>query len=148
MKFEIIVDHTIKERLIKLFTPQIDDEVKRIEELLLSQKNMTGRIIGFMDDEAVILEERDIVRCYSENKKTFLRTMQQTYHTHLPLYALEERLPSTVFVRISRSELVNLDYVKRLDLSFQGTIAIELKNQDVCYLSRRQMSAFKKVLGL
>jgi DNA-binding LytR/AlgR family response regulator len=63
------------------------------------------------------------------------------------LYELEERLDNR-FVRISNSEIVNLKKVKSLDLSFVGTICMELSNGEVSYVSRRYVSKMKKILGL
>ena len=60
----------------------------------------------------------------------------------------EERLDNNLFVRISNSEIVNLKKVKSLDLSFAGTICMELSNGDVSYVSRRYVSKIKKILGL
>lgn len=74
--------------------------------------------------------------------------MNNTYTTRLRLYQLEDRLPKKQFIKISRSEIVNLDYVKSLDLSFSGTIALELKNGQVTYVSRRSLKNFKEALGL
>ena len=66
----------------------------------------------------------------------------------LRLYEAEERMDSSKFVRISNSEIVNLKKVKSLDLSFVGTICMELSNGTVSYVSRRYVSKIKKVLGL
>lgn len=69
------------------------------------------------------------------------------YQVRLRLYELEERLDNR-FVRISNSEIVNLKKVKSLDLSFVGTICMELSNGEVSYVSRRYVSRMKKILGL
>ena len=71
-----------------------------------------------------------------------------TYQIRLRLYEAEERLDNSKFVRISNSEIVNLKKVKSLDLSFVGTICMELSNGTVSYVSRRYVSKIKKVLGL
>lgn len=57
-------------------------------------------------------------------------------------------MDNSKFVRISNSEIVNLKKVKSLDLSFVGTICMELSNGTVSYVSRRYVSKIKKVLGL
>jgi DNA-binding LytR/AlgR family response regulator len=88
------------------------------------------------------------VRIYTEDGKVFARTENDLYLLRLRLYELEERLDSTIFVRISNSEIVNLKKVKSLDLSFVGTICMELSNGEVSYVSRRYVSKIKKLLGL
>ena len=81
-------------------------------------------------------------------RKFFAVTEDNEYTVRLRLYELEDRLKSSSFIRISQGELVNLDYIHRLDLSFQGTIEIEFKNKTKSYVSRRSIKNFKKALGL
>ena len=76
------------------------------------------------------------------------RTESGLYQIRLRLYELEERLDDSKFVRISNSEIVNLKKVKSLDLSFVGTICMELSNGEVSYVSRRYVSKIKKKVGL
>lgn len=64
------------------------------------------------------------------------------------MYELEESLPSGDFVRISQSEIVNIAAIKKLDLSFSGTISVQLKDGSRYYVSRRQLPAFKSKLGI
>ena len=54
----------------------------------------------------------------------------------------------SIFVRISNSEIVNLKKVRSIDLSFVGTICMEMTDGEVSYVSRRYVSKIKKILGL
>ena len=59
------------------------------------------------------------------------------YTVRIRLYEIEERLNPGQFVRISNSEIINLKKVKNFDLSFTGTICVELVNGMTTYVSRR-----------
>lgn len=146
MKFEIIIDKFINEKVLKLFTNEIDDEVKKIEMLI--QGSNINKIVGLDGDNVVILDHGEIYRIYSESKKIYIKTKEKEYISKLNLQEVEAQFKGNNFIQISRSEIINLDYVKRLDLSFKGTIAVEMKNGDISYLSRRRMTNFKKVLGI
>lgn len=61
---------------------------------------------------------------------------------------MEERLNSNYFIRISNSEIINLKKVKNFDLSFTGTICVELMNGTTTYVSRRYVSKMKTILGI
>ena len=105
-------------------------------------------ISGICEDKVTLLDQDAIVRIYAEDGKVFTRTDAGLYQIRMRLYEVEERLDSSKFVRISNSEIVNLKKVKSLDLSFVGTICMELSNGEVSYVSRRYVSKIKRVLGL
>ncbi|MEG0366555.1 MAG: LytTR family DNA-binding domain-containing protein, partial [Coprobacillus sp.] len=70
------------------------------------------------------------------------------YLLKLRLYELEQRLSQSKFVRISHSEIINLNEVINFDLSFTGTIQVKLSNNNMTYVSRRYVSRIKKILGI
>ncbi|MDE5616672.1 MAG: LytTR family transcriptional regulator, partial [Clostridia bacterium] len=55
---------------------------------------------------------------------------------------------SKTIVRISNSEIINLKFVKKFDLSFNGTICVLFSNGSVTYVSRRYVSKIKNTLGI
>ena len=76
------------------------------------------------------------------------QTENQIYAVHLRLYELEERLDTTRFVRISNSEIINLDRVTAIDLSLAGTIRMTLEGAVHAYVSRRYVKKIKDTLNL
>ena len=89
-----------------------------------------------------------MIRIYAANSKVFAVTDSGEYTLRLRLYEVEERLDPNQFVRISGSEIVNLKKVKNFDLSFAGTICVELMNGTSSFVSRRYVSKIKKILGI
>lgn len=146
MNVEIFIDENYPETTVKIYAKTYSKDLEWIKDQLLGHPQ--DKITAFMDDQVQILAYQDILRFYSLDNKVYLDTMKSTYTTRLRLYQLEDRLPKKQFIKISRSEIVNLDYVKGLDLSFTGTIALELKNGQVSYVSRRSLKNFKEALGL
>lgn len=146
MKVEIIIDESLDENSVKIFTKEYSKEIESLRNML--EKNLIDKVVAFRDEEVFILSFDEIIRIYAEDKNVFVKTKSGLYKSRLNVYEFEARLDKNKFIRISRSEIVNLDYVKRLDLSFTGTIAVELKNGDISYVSRRNLKEFKRVLGL
>ena len=64
------------------------------------------------------------------------------------LYELEEQLAGTRFVRVSHSEIINLDKVTALDLSLSGTIRVTLAGGVTAYASRRYVKKLKQAAGI
>ena len=137
MKIEINLDPYIKETLVKIYARELNDEIESIQHFL--HQTPHRRLVGYKGDQMIMLDLDQIIRFMTVEKKVMVETIEGDYTVHLRLYELEDRLQSASFIRISQSELVNLDYIKRLDLSFKGTIGIEFKNKKTSYVSRRHI---------
>ena len=146
MKVDIIIDETIDETQVKIFAKEYSKEVENIKDLLADR--IIDKIVAFREKEVFILSYEEIIRIFAQDKSVFIKTKDGTLSSRLTLYELDNRLDKKRFIRISRSDIVNLDFVKKLDLSFTGTIAVELTNDDVAYVSRRNLKEFRKALGL
>lgn len=148
MKLNINIDAKAKEPEVVIITADISEDVNRVIDFVNRLEDSSTIISGIKDDRVELLEQETIVRFYAEDGKVYAKTDKGLYQIRLRLYEVEERLDNRMFVRISNSEIVNLKKVKSLDLSFVGTICMELINGEVSYVSRRYVSKIKKVLGL
>ena len=143
---EIKIDAACTEPKIVVLTDRITDEVSDIVKRLSED---TPQILsGFRDDTLEILEQNDVYRFYASAGKIYAETDRGAYTLRLRLYELEDRLDKNRFVRISNSEIVNIQKVRRFDLSLTGTICISLSNGTVTYVSRRYVRKIKQVLGI
>lgn len=146
MKVEVIIDESLDENKVTIYAKKYSKDIENIRDMLTDR--LLDKIVAFYDKEIFILSFDEIIRIFAQDKEVFVKANNKSYKVRLTLTELEKRLDKKKFIRISRSEIVNLDYVKRLDLSFTGTIAVELANGDVSYVSRRKLKEFKKALGL
>lgn len=146
MQVEIKIDDSYKEPKIIILTDTVTEEVSDIIKKL--SENVPQIISGSKDDKIEVLEQEDLIRIYTSDKKVFAVTDKGTYTLRLRLYEAEERLNPHQFVRISNSEIINLKKVNNFDLNFTGTICVKLLNNDITYVSRRYVNKIKKLLGL
>ncbi len=146
MKIEVKVDADCAETTVVICTDKVTDEIQQLVRRL--SQDAPQVIVGFQEDEAVILTQEEILRVFAEGGKVFAQTPNGMFHMRLRLYELEERLDGKRFVRISNSEIVNLNWIRGFDLSFAGTICVRMKNNAVTYVSRRYVAKIKQVLGL
>lgn len=146
MKVEVKIDPSYTEPKIVILTASMTDEVSRLMQRL--SDNDPHIISGSRDGKIKVLEQNDLFRVYASNGKVFAETGGGEYLLRLRLYEAEERLDPTHFVRISNSEIINLKKVKNFDLSFTGTIFVELMNGTTTYVSRRFVAKIKKLLGI
>lgn len=146
MQVEIKIDNSCTEPKVMIFTAAMSEEVSDIIKKL--SDNIPQIISGSKDGKIEVLEQEDLIRIYTSDKKVFAVTSKGTYTLRLRLYEAEERLNPNQFVRISNSEIINLKKVNNFDLSFTGTICVKLLNNDITYVSRRYVNKIKKILGL
>lgn len=148
MILNIKIDKNVEEPEISITTASMTDEVSRVIDYVNNMDTVSTVISGIKDERIELLDREKIIRAYAENGKVYAVTEDGRYQVRLRLYELEEQLALNEFVRVSNSEIINLRMVKSLDLSFVGTICMELSNGETSYVSRRNVSAIKKKLGL
>lgn len=146
MQVEVKIDSSYTEPKIVVLTASMTDEISDIVKKI---SNDAPQIIsGTRNDKVEVIEPHTIIRMYAASGKVFAVTEKGEYALRLRLYELEERLDGSRFVRISNSEIINLQKVNNFDLSFTGTICVKLSNGDTTYVSRRYVSKIKKILGI
>ncbi|MBP5264443.1 MAG: LytTR family transcriptional regulator DNA-binding domain-containing protein [Lachnospiraceae bacterium] len=84
---------------------------------------------------------------FAEGQRVYALDEKQKYVVSAKLYELEEKYEES-FVRISKSELVNVKKIKSLDLSLTGTIKVIMKNGYETYSSRRNVAKIRERLAL
>lgn len=146
MKVEIVVDKNLKEKEVIIKTPKVDQESLDIKERISA--NEIEVLSGIYDDKLEIIDLDDIIRIYANDKKVFTVTGKKTYLMKLPLYKIEDYLSGKNFVRISNSEIINLDKTKNFDFKYLCTISCEMDNGDICFVYRRAMKKVREILGV
>ncbi len=146
MKFEIKLDENCLETKVIIVTEKMTEEITELMQRI-SEETPQG-IVGFDGDVVQILEQTDIFRIYAAVGKVFAVTDKKEFVLRLRLYEIEERLNNKGFVRISNSEIINIEKAKKFDLSTVGTICVSLSNGNVSFVSRRYVKKIKKTLGI
>ena len=93
-----------------------------------------------------LIRRAEILSAYSEGQRVIVLTGDGRYVVQKKLYELETELGDTNFIRISRSEIVNIRKIKSLDLSITGTIRLVMKTGYETYVSRRNVAKIKEKL--
>ena len=146
MKYEIQIDPLYTEPKVIILTAEITDDVNDLTKKLM--ENSPSVLSGWKDEKIEILEPSDLLRVYASSGKVIAVTGHGEYTLRLRLYEVEERLKPDHFVRISNSEIINLQKAKNFDLSISGTISIKMSDGTTSYVSRRFVTKIKKILGI
>lgn len=147
MKVEVRIDPALKRPKVVIYAPAATAEVSELARRLAGE-GTSPTFTAFRGSEALILPLGDILRFFADGKGVSCQTAGGVYAVRQRLYELEEELEGTRFVRVSHSEIVNLNKVSALDLSLTGTIKMTLEGNLTVYVSRRYVKRIKQVLGL
>lgn len=146
MNIELKIDEKCKDNKIIIQANKMTKEIEKVFELL-KQVN-ESKFLVTLNEETFFITENDIESIYSMDKKVFIKTEDNTYQTKQRLYEFENILPSNDFIRISNSEIVNLNKVKSINTRILGSIVITFFSGYKTYSSRRYIARIKEVLGI
>ena len=147
MRVRARIDKGIEALEIQICNNEQTPQVKQLVEDISAFVNEGIAVTDFRG-EKIMLPTRDILRIYTENQRVMVQDAKGLYGTQEKLYELEARLDEGQFFRISKSEIVNLKKIKRLDLSITGTIKVVLSDGTETYTSRRNVTKLKQILGI
>lgn len=74
-------------------------------------------------------------------------TTDKQFTMNQRLYEIKSQL-NTYFLQISKSEIININYIDYLKLNKNGTIEVRFTNSDFTYSSRRYLPLIKEALKL
>ena len=127
-------------------TSKLTADVQKIIELIQNLDTSLDKIIASKGNDIFILNTKDIVCFYSEEKSNYCRTTKGVFKVRETLYELEEKLSSNDFIRISNSCIININHVECFNTGIIGTIIVKFKDGNIEYVSRRRVSKVMKQL--
>jgi DNA-binding LytR/AlgR family response regulator len=109
----------------------------------------TGHLAGHRAGKIVNLPLEEVGCVLLEDTITWACTPNGKYRVKLALHEAEDRLPSPPFVRVSRSAILNLDWIEHLAPMFSGTYVARLRGAlgIEVNVSRRRARELRKLLG-
>lgn len=145
MKILTEIDSRYKEPELHVCNNALTDEVRAVVSEL---HEFFDRNIAGTDDKGNkrMLRRGEILSAHAEGQKVLVLTNDGLYTVQRKLYELEEDLGEMDFVRISKSEIINIRKIKYMDMKLTGTIKLVLKNGYETYVSRRNVTKIKEKL--
>ena len=128
---------TIRE-IVSFIRQRTEEDTKQDQSLItVYRDNNTARSI----------DQSDIIRIYTAGRKLGVVTQDRKYQVRCTLRELEEILDARWFVRISRFEIINMNWVSGFDLSVKGTIKVSFEDGSYTWVTRRFVLSIGKRLA-
>ncbi len=145
MKITINIDPSLKDTEIVVNCAALTPET---ETIISALRIMDSQMPVTKGDESFILDIAKIVYIEAVDRKTFVYTENECYETKLKLYETEERLCGSGFLRISKSCLVQLRYIRSIRAELDRRLRLTLENGEQMIVSRQYADELKKRLGV
>ena len=147
VKTKLEIDSNYMEPQLIIRAATVDQQVQSILDFA-EGKLKTDRFIGVKDGVNQLLKSEQLFSIYAEKGKVFVDTASDSYQVKQRLYEMEEQLSPLSFVRISKSEIVNLNKIDFFQVDITGTLVMVLENGKKSYVSRRYVKKIKERLGV
>lgn len=122
-----------------------DDQVRAIMER--TKDPLAGKWQAMDASGAIVmLPEEHIISVSASNKRLRIATDEGIYWLKETLQNVEKGLNPSMFLRISRYEIINLRMVRRFDFSNTGMLRVEMVDGTETWASRRFIAIIRERL--
>lgn len=146
MEITLKINPELEENKIIVETKCITEDLQKIIDSLQQKGELIDHLLAFKAGEKFFLKTSEVLKFYAQDKKTYALTNSGEYEIKLRLFELEKKLNKSEFIRISNSEIISIKEIKKLDISFSGTIKISGHNNTTSFVSRGYMKNFNNFL--
>jgi two-component system LytT family response regulator len=104
------------------------------------------KVVGRAGEEYFLLDIDDILAFQAEREIVWIVTSRERYMATQTLRRIEERLRGSVFRRVHRNALVNVNHVRKMTPLTSMRWMLTLSNRQELVVSKRQASAVRQML--
>lgn len=124
------------------------NEVKNLIDFLgnIDNSKHSKILICKKQEKEYVIPITDIEYFQSMDNATTAISKNNEYKTKLKLFEIESNYTSYGFIRISKSIILNCNYIKYLELEFSGNYTVVTKNNRSMTISRRYVGKVKKYI--
>lgn len=124
---------------------------KKISEFLDAVKSVSSKISNRIpietSGEIYFINTDDIIYLQSEEKNTLIFLKDEVLKTRQSMKDIEVRLPSREFLRIHKSYVVAVKYIKKIVKNYFGGMAVEMTNGKIIPVGRNYKEDLKNIIG-
>lgn len=132
------------EERVEIYYHQMTPVVKKIAALVKDEKPV---LHGVYEGEKSLLDLNEIYYFDIADRRTFAYTEDKVYQVAKSLSGLEEELKPYGFVRINKSNLVNIYKIRKVKPEANMRIIAVLKNDEKIQINRGYKRAFEDYLN-
>lgn len=134
----LIEDHAV------IYCREENQEIRKIKGFI---KNINTKLCASLDFKKVMITPDEIYYIESVDKKTFVYIKDKVLECSLKLYEIEDRFKEFSFFRANKSTIVNVMYIKDINILLNRNLLVTLESKEKITISRRNVKDFRKLIG-
>lgn len=122
-----------------------------VEQLLRTialPQDYAARLAVPRNGRIFLIDTSDIEWLEARGNVVLIHCRDETYELRRPLHTLQEQLDPKYFVRLHRSTVVNVRFIREIQPWFKGHHIVVLKSGQELRMSRYQQDGIQQLLGL
>ena len=118
---------------------QVAEQLAQLQALTpRSESAQVRKVVGKLGEEFFLLSTDEVLAFQAEGDLTWILTAKQKYQATQNLRAIEDRLKNTLFRRIHRNSLVNVNHIRKMSMLSSQRWLITMMNGQEFIVSKRQ----------
>jgi two-component system LytT family response regulator len=153
--FEVhAVDYLLKPYTQERFKLAVEKVASNIAEnkakdltnsLLMDTEKYPQKILVQAKNKLVTISVKDIIRIEAYGDYSKIVTEEKTFISNYGISQLEQKLDETIFLRVHRSSIINIDKIEELN-KYGKSYDVTMQNKDIVRVSRGYMETIKKLM--
>lgn len=145
MEIKVVIGPDEEDEIV-IHSTTNDDKVLELKRVISDYLSSRQKLQLYYRGELCLVESGEILFFETQDEIVYAHTAQQMYRSKYRLYELEATL-STQFIRISKSAIVNVDYIRSIQRSLAAASLIQFRDSlKQIYVSRYYYKALKQKL--
>lgn len=140
-----IIEHNESKTQIIIKCRQLDQKILRLKSHI---ELFDNKLSAKKENELFLIHTSDVLYFEAVDHRTFLYTTDDVMEINQRLYELEQILSSKDFVRISKSQIVNINKILSLKPELNRTILATMCNNERLSISRKYVKAIRSILSI
>lgn len=142
------VDDKLSISQIQVYATNLETGIKIVDYLSAYEEMNTGQLAVKQEDSILLLNKKEVIYAEIYQKELTIFTKDKQIKMKQPLSHLLSELPKDQFMQISKSGVVRLNQIQKLELSFSGNLTAFLTNGIKVQVARRYVKELKKRLRI
>ena len=143
MDIQILENETKMQVIIKC--QQVDENIHRLKSHI---ELFDNKLQAKMEGAYQFVDAMDVLYFESVDNRVFLYTENAVMEVKQRLYELEDMLSKQDFIRISKSQIININKIKTLKPELNRTILATMCNGEQLYISRKYVKELRSLLAI